>query len=58
MTGVQTCALPIYRGERLKKIADEIDAIIRDIGPKWIKLAHLRKEAGCIIEELSGDKGK
>ena len=44
------------RGERLRKIALEIDSIIRDIGPKWIRMAHLRKEAQAIIEEIGGDQ--
>lgn len=39
------------RGERLRKIFLEMDQIVRDIGPKWIKLAHLRKEAAQIIGE-------
>lgn len=40
------------RAERLKKIAVEMDTIVREIGPKWIRLAHLRTEAKVIIEEL------
>lgn len=39
------------RAERLRVIAIEMDSIVRDIGPKWIRLAHLRKEAYAIIEE-------
>lgn len=42
------------RTERLKTIAIEMDKIVRDIGPKWIKLAHLRNESRQIIEELKG----
>ena len=45
------------RQERLKKIIIEIDSIIKEIGPKWIKLAHLRNEAKSIVEELSNEKG-
>jgi hypothetical protein len=39
------------RTERLKVIAVEMDSIVRDIGPKWIRLAHLREEAQQIIAE-------
>lgn len=49
------------RTERLRVIAVEMDSIVRDIGPKWIKLAHLRQEAQQIIadaesEETSGER--
>jgi len=44
------------RQERLKKIIIEIDSIIKEIGPKWIKLAHLRNEAKSIVEELSNEE--
>jgi len=40
------------RAERLRVIAVEMDALVREIGPKWIKLAHLRKEAQQIIADL------
>ena len=42
------------RAERLKAIAIEMDSIVREIGPKWIRLAHLRKESQMILEELRG----
>lgn len=47
------------RAERLKVIAVEMDSLVREIGPKWIRLAHLRKEAEGIIKELEkgNDKG-
>lgn len=41
------------RAQRLKKLASEIDAIVNEIGPKWIKLAHLRAEVSSILEEIS-----
>jgi len=41
------------RAERLRVIAVEMDRIVREIGPKWIRLAHLRSEARAICEELS-----
>lgn len=44
------------RAERLKTIALEMDSIIKEIGPKWIKLAHLRKESQEIIEEMQNVK--
>lgn len=44
------------RAARLKTVATEMDAILREIGPKWIRLAHLRKEMVQIMEELSGAK--
>ncbi len=40
------------RAERLRVIAIEMDTLVREIGPKWIRLAHLRKEAHQIMEEL------
>lgn len=40
------------RTERLRVIATEMDSIVREVGPKWIRLAHLRKEAIQIIEAL------
>lgn len=46
------------RGERLRVIAIEMDRIVREIGPKWIRLAHLRNESKAIIEELTRDQGK
>lgn len=44
------------RSERLRIIAVEMDSIVRDLGPKWIRLAHLRDEAHQIIAELEGQK--
>ena len=41
------------RAERLRVVATEIDSIIRDIGPKMIRLAHLREESKRILEELT-----
>jgi hypothetical protein len=41
------------RSERLKVIAVEMDSIVRDIGPKWIRLAHLRQEAQQIMAEAT-----
>lgn len=40
------------RAERLRTVALEMDAIVREIGPKWIRLAHLRKEADAILQEI------
>lgn len=40
------------RQERLRTIAVEMDTLVRELGPKWIRLAHLRKEAHQIISEL------
>lgn len=40
------------RTERLRVVAIEMDSIVRDIGPKLIRLAHLKKEANSIIVEL------
>lgn len=40
------------RAERLRTIAVEMDRIVRDIGPAWIRLAHLREEARAIQDEL------
>jgi hypothetical protein len=47
------------RAARLRAIAVEMDALVRELGPKWIKLAHLRKEAHQIIEEMKRpDEGR
>lgn len=40
------------RAERLRVIALEMDKIVRELGPKWIRLAHLRQESQQIIREL------
>ena len=40
------------RADRLKRIYVEIDTITRDIGPKLIRLSHLREEARQIIGQL------
>ncbi len=40
------------RMERLKVVAIEIDGLVRELGPKWIRLAHLRTEAQAILKEL------
>lgn len=45
------------RSERLRAIAVEMDNLVRDLGPKWIRLAHLRKEAHQIIAELEKPEG-
>jgi len=42
------------RGERLQKLAEEADSILRKVGPDLIRLAHVREEARLIMEELSG----
>lgn len=44
------------RADRLRVVATEMDAIVREIGPKWIRLAHLRQEAHQIIAELEKDQ--
>ena len=38
--------------ERLVVVATEMDAIVSDIGPKLIRLAHLREEGRLIREGL------
>lgn len=47
----------LERAERLKVIAAEMDALIKELGPKWIRLAHLRSESRAIIEELQRNAG-
>lgn len=42
------------RADRLQKLADEADSILREVGPRLIRLAHVREEARLIIEELGG----
>lgn len=44
------------RVERLRTIAVEMDRIVREIGPKWIRLAHLREEARGIQRELATEE--
>jgi len=43
--------------ERLKVLAVEMNGIVMEVGPKWIRLAHLRQEAQAIIKELSEPAG-
>ena len=45
------------RVDRLRTVAIEMDAIVHDIGPKLIRLAHLRNEVRQIREELSAGQG-
>lgn len=33
----------------------EIDSLMRDIGPKWIRVGHLNAEAKAIAAELEAD---
>lgn len=44
------------RADRLRAIATEMDVIVREIGPKMIRLAHLREEARGIMGELGDAK--
>jgi hypothetical protein len=39
---------------RLRTIAVEMNALVQELGPKWIRLAHLRQEAQVIIKEFEG----
>lgn len=48
----------IARVDRLQKVAVEMDSIVRDVGPKLIRLAHLRDEARQIREELGARPGE
>lgn len=43
------------RAGRLTVLATEMDVIVRDIGPKMIRLAHLRREVRTILGELGRD---
>lgn len=45
------------RLERLHTVAVEMDGIVRDVGPKLIRLAHLRNEARQIREEMGAGQG-
>lgn len=40
------------RVSRLRTVAEEMDGIVRTIGPSLIRLAHLRAEARQIREEM------
>lgn len=44
------------RTARLKTVLAEIDSLMRDVGPKWIRLAHLNNEAKLIAEELKREE--
>lgn len=44
--------------ERLRVIAVEMDRIVQEIGPKWIRLAHLREEARMISTQLEGEDAR
>jgi len=41
--------------QRLIKVLSEIDEIVKEIGPKMIRLGHLRNEALSLIEDLKKD---
>lgn len=45
------------RTQRLLRIAEEMNRIVMEIGPAWIRLGHLREEARGIQEELRGHAG-
>lgn len=45
------------RADRLRSIAIEMDRIVREIGPSWIRLAHLREEARVIQGQLREHAG-
>ena len=47
----------LERADRLRTIAIEMDSIIRDIGPKMIRLAHLREEGRLIRQEIGAQQG-
>lgn len=38
---------------RLQKVVAEIGVLTQEIGPKLIRLAHLRKEARLILAEIA-----
>ena len=42
---------------RLQTVAMEMDRIIREVGPRLIRLAHLRAEARSIREEMDARPG-
>lgn len=42
--------------ERLKVVIVEIDKIVQDVGPKLIKLGHLRNEMKLLLDEVEGGK--
>ena len=46
------------RAERLQTIAIEMDSIVKDVGPRLIRLAHLREEARSIIREIDERPGQ
>lgn len=37
---------------RLERIAEEIEAIVKETAPKLIRVSHLRKEADDLLSEL------
>lgn len=37
---------------RLRRISEQMDSIIKEIGPKLISFSHLRNESKLIISEL------
>lgn len=43
---------------RLGKIAEEMDALTREVTPKLIKLGHLRNESRSIISVLESRGGQ
>ena len=43
------------RAARLQRIAEEMSALTKEVGPKLIRLAHLRKEIQGILAEGASD---
>ena len=46
------------RAQRLQKIALEMSEITKEIGPRLIRLAHLRQEAQHIIGEAQDEASR
>lgn len=40
---------------RLQVVIKEIDKIVQDVGPKLIKLGHLRNEMKVLLDEVEGN---
>jgi hypothetical protein len=42
--------------QRLQAVILEVDKIVQDVGPKLIKLGHLRSEMKMLLDEVEGGK--
>jgi hypothetical protein len=43
------------RSRRLRAVAEEMDRLMKEVGPKWLRIAHLKQEAESIMQDIGAD---